>query len=101
MPSTLPILRTRRERRLEGQNKRSAQARGFIISVGILVSLLLAVAIIIGAFTYADITRDLPSTEILPRLLNPPDGLLLQPTRVYDRTGLQLLATLAPDDVSR
>ncbi|MDO8753836.1 MAG: transglycosylase domain-containing protein, partial [Anaerolineales bacterium] len=100
MPSTLPILRARRERRLEGQNKRSAQARGFIISVGILVSLLLAVAIIIGAFAYADVTRDLPSTEILPRLLNPPDGLLLQPTRVYDRTGLQLLATFAPDDAS-
>ncbi|RJP49194.1 MAG: hypothetical protein C4583_13020 [Anaerolineaceae bacterium] len=101
MPSTLPILRARRERRLEQQNKGSAQARGMIVSAGLLVSLLLAAAIIIGAFAYADITRELPSTEILPRLLNPPDGLLLQPTRIYDRTGLQLLATFAPNDSPR
>ncbi len=101
MPSTLPILRARRERRLEQQNKKSAQARGFIISVGIVISLMLAGVIVIGAFAYADITRELPSTEILPRLLNPPDGLLLQPTRIYDRTGLQLLATFAPNDSPR
>ncbi|MDP1779633.1 MAG: transglycosylase domain-containing protein, partial [Anaerolineales bacterium] len=101
MPSTLPILRARRERRLEKQNKRSAQGRGFIISVGIVISLLLAGVIVIGAFAYADVTRELPSIEILPRLLNPPDGLLLQPTRIYDRTGLQLLASFAPDDAPR
>ncbi|MDP2778675.1 MAG: transglycosylase domain-containing protein, partial [Anaerolineales bacterium] len=101
MPSTLPILRARRERRLEGQKKRSAQTRGFILSVGILVSFLLAAIIIIGAFAYSDVTRELPSTEILPRLLNPPDGLLLQPTRIYDRTGLQLLDTFATDDTTR
>ncbi len=98
MPSTLPILRARRERRLEKQSKRSAQERGFVISMGIVISLLLAGVIVIGAFAYADITRELPSPEILPRLLNPPDGLLLRPTRIYDRTGLQLLTSFAPDD---
>ncbi len=101
MPSTLPILRARRERRLEKQNKQSAHTRGAIISGGIVLSLLLALAIILGAFAYADVTRELPSTEILPRLLNPPDGLLLQPTRIYDRTGLQLLLTFAPDDAAQ
>jgi len=50
-------------------------------------SLVLAALILLGAFAYADVTRDLPSVEILPRLLNPPDGLPLQPTRIYDRTG--------------
>ena len=101
MPSTLPILRARRERRLEKQNKQSARTRGAIISGGIVLSLLLAVGIILGAFAYADVTRELPSTEILPRLLNPPDGLLLQPTRIYDRSGLQVLATFAPNDSPR
>jgi membrane peptidoglycan carboxypeptidase len=101
MPSTLPILRARRERRLEKQNKRSARARGAIISGGIVLSLLLAVGIMLGAFAYADVTRELPSTEILPRLLNPPDGLLLQPTRIYDRSGLQLLFTFAPENSPR
>jgi len=58
-------------------------------------SLVLAASILLGAFAYADVTRDLPSVEILPRLLNPPDGLLLQPTRIYDRTGLHPLFTFA------
>ena len=101
MPSTLPILRARREKRLEKQNKESARLRGAIISGGIVLSLLLAVGIILGAFAYADVTRELPSTEILPRLLNPPDGLLLQPTRIYDRSGLQLLYTFAPENSPR
>jgi len=69
--------------------------------VGLLLSILLGSAIILGAFAYAETTRDLPSTVILPRLLNPPDGLLLQPTRIYDRTGLQLLATFAPSESPR
>ena len=34
-------------------------------------------------------------------LLNPPDGLLLQPTRVYDRSGKHLLLTFAPNDAAR
>ncbi len=101
MPFTLPILRARRERRLEKQNKESARVRGAIISGGIVLSLLLALFIILGAFAYADVTRELPSTEILPRLLNPPDGLLLQPTRIYDRSGLQLLSVFAPNDSPR
>ncbi len=101
MPSTLPILRARRKQRLEKQNKQSVRARGAILSGGIVLSLLLAVGIILGAFAYANVTRELPSIEILPRLLNPPDGLLLQPTRIYDRSGLQVLATFAPNDTLR
>jgi membrane peptidoglycan carboxypeptidase len=34
-------------------------------------------------------------------LLNPQDGLLLQPTRLYDRTGAHLLAILAPSPDAR
>ena len=64
-------------------------------------SLLMAVLIITSAFTYVSLTRDLPSIEILPILLNPPDGLLLQPTRIYDRTGKQELYVFAPDDAPR
>ncbi|WKZ36733.1 MAG: transglycosylase domain-containing protein [Anaerolineales bacterium] len=101
MPSTLPILRARRERRLDKQKRGEDRARGAVLSGGIVLSIILAAAILLGAFAYADVTRDLPSIEILPRLLNPPDGLLLQPTRIYDRTGTQLLATFAPEDTPR
>jgi hypothetical protein len=68
MPSTLPILRSRRERRLEKQRASSNRFRGVMLSAGMLLSLILGVVIILGAFAYADITRDLPSIEILPRL---------------------------------
>ncbi|MBX3036384.1 MAG: transglycosylase domain-containing protein [Anaerolineales bacterium] len=101
MHSTLPILRARRERRLNQQNKNSNRGRGFVLGIGIILSLILGAVIILGAFAYADITQDLPSTEILPRLFNPPDGLMLQPTRIYDRTGLQLLATFSPNNSPR
>ena len=97
MPSTLPILRSRRERRLAKQRTSSNRARGALLGVGMFFSLVLAAVIIFGAFAYADVTRELPSVEILPRLLNPPNGLLLEPTRIYDRTGAQLLFTFAPD----
>ncbi len=98
MQKYLPILRARRERRLEKQRKSSGRRRGILLGLGMILSPVLAVVIILGAFAYADVTRDLPSVEILPRLLNPPNGLLLQPTRVYDRTGSQVLFTFAPSD---
>jgi membrane peptidoglycan carboxypeptidase len=65
------------------------------------LSLIIAALIITTAFNYVSLTRDLPSIEILPSLLNPPDGLLLQPTRIYDRTREHVLFTFAPDDSQR
>ena len=97
----LPILRSRRERRINRQNKKSVRARGALLTVGMVLSLILAALIIVVALAYADITRDLPSVEVLPHLLNPPDGLLLQPTRIYDRSGYQLLYTFSPSESRR
>lgn len=101
MPSTIPILRARRERRLARQRTSASRTRNTLLTVGMLLSLLTAVLIIASAFAYVDLTRDLPSAEILPILLNPPDGLLLQPTRIYDRTGEHVLFTFAPNDSQR
>ncbi|MCC6498782.1 MAG: penicillin-binding protein [Anaerolineales bacterium] len=101
MPSTIPILRARRERRIEKRNKDEARARNVFLSAGMILSLILAALIAVAAFAYVNLTRDLPSTETLPILLNPPNGLLLQPTRIYDRTGDNLLFTFAPDDSPR
>ncbi len=97
MQQITPILRARRERRLAKQRKTEGRARRFFFSAGMVLSILLAALILVTALAYADLTRALPSIEILPRLLNPPDGLLLQPTRIYDRTGQHLLANFAPD----
>jgi len=101
MPSTLPILRARRERRLSKQRAGEARARNTFLGAGMFLSLLIATLIIVSAFAYVSLTRDLPSIETLPALLNPPDGLLLQPTRIYDRTGKNILYTFAPNDAPR
>jgi membrane peptidoglycan carboxypeptidase len=101
MPSTIPILRARRERRLNRQRLSEARTRTLFLNLGMLLSLLVAALIIAGAFAYIGLTRDLPSIQILPILLNPPNGLLLQPTRIYDRTGNQLLFSFSPDDSPR
>jgi membrane peptidoglycan carboxypeptidase len=66
-----------------------------------ILSLLIAALIVTTSFAYANLTRDLPSAQILPILLNPPDGLLLQPTHIYDRTGEHILFKFAPNDAQR
>src|SRR5262245_41133448 len=101
MPQITPILRARRERRLANQRASEARKRNIFLSAGMILSLLIAAIIISGAFAYVNLTRDLPSIETLPSLLNPPDGLLLQPTRIYDRTGDNILFTFAPNDSAR
>src|SRR6266508_3466457 len=101
MPATIPILRARRERRLSRQRASETRTRNTFLSVGMILSLLIATLIVATAFTYVNLTRDLPSIQILPTLLNPPDGVLLQPTRIYDRTGKNILFTFAPTDSPR
>lgn len=59
-----------------------------------LLSLLAAVGAIAITLTYTNLSRGLPSLEALPVLLNPPDGVLRQPTRIYDSSGEHILLTL-------
>ena len=101
MSSTIPILRARRERRLARLRSRATRTRNTLLTVGMILSLVIAALIIVTAFAYVNLTRDLPSAQILPILLNPPNGSLLQPTRIYDRTGENILFTFAPDDEQR
>ncbi len=101
MSRTVSILRKRHARSVDKRRAREGRFQIGGIGFGIIISLLLAVVILFVALTYADLTRDLPSVELLPTLLYPPDGLLLQPTRVYDRTGEKLLFTFAPNEFPR
>ena len=96
MPSTIPILRRRRERRLAHQRTREVRTRNGVLSAGMILSLLIAALIVAAAFTYVNLTSDLPSAQILATLLNPPDGLLLQPTLIFDRTGKNVIFAFAP-----
>jgi membrane peptidoglycan carboxypeptidase len=97
MQDMIPILRARRERRLARMRKHEAGRRSAVLTFGMLVSLLLAALILLTSLAYAGLTKDLPSVEGLPGLLDPSNGLLLKPTQVYDRTGQHVLLAFGGD----
>ncbi len=99
--SILPILQRRRERRLLRERASSERQTRISLGCGLVFSILLGLGIFGFALGYASLTSDLPSIEALPALLDPPDGLLYQPSRIYDRTGQYLLTVLAPQDAPR
>lgn len=99
--SALSILRRRRERRIEQRQQRSDRRAGMLAALGVTFFSLLGFLLPGLALGYAWLTAGLPSAETLPALLEPPGGSLLQPTRLYDRTGAHLLAVLAPHDAPR
>jgi membrane peptidoglycan carboxypeptidase len=101
MSAVRSILKRRRDRREDARRSVEARTRRFSLGCGFTLSLLLATLILGATLFYADLTRSLPSVEILPGLLNPPDGLLLEPTRIYDRTGQHILKTFAPSESPR
>ena len=44
---------------------------------------------------YLLLSQEIPPAAILPDLLSPPAGILLEPTRIYDRSGNHILLTLS------
>ena len=101
MSAVRTILRRRRDRRESAHRSVEARTRRIALGFGFALSTLLALLILGAALFYANLTRDLPSVKSLPGLLNPPDGLLLQPTRIYDRSGQHILKTFAPSESPR
>lgn len=85
------VLRNRRRQKL--QEQRSPMFR---LGLGCSAVFALAGAVLglLLAVLYTSLARGLPSLALLPELLDPPDGLLLQPTRLYDRSGENLLLSL-------
>ena len=78
IPATM---RMRRRRRAEENPGMRITGLG----CALLVSIFTVVVLLALTGLYAALTRDLPSPESLAAYLDPPDGTLLQPTRLYDR----------------
>jgi membrane carboxypeptidase/penicillin-binding protein len=91
MPSASQTLRLRRLRQAH-ESHRPWLKLGLVSAL--LLSLAAVVLSLVGIGYYVDLTRNLPSVEILPALLNFPNGQLLQPTRLFDRSHEQVLLTL-------
>ncbi|MBT3713881.1 MAG: hypothetical protein HOG15_11065, partial [Anaerolineae bacterium] len=101
MSSTLNILRNRRKRRNSPDRRLEQGSRNLGMGCGFILSLLLIFLIFSLVLSYQSLTNDLPKVEKLEALLNPRNGTLLQPTRIYDRSGEHLIQVFAPEDKGR
>jgi membrane carboxypeptidase/penicillin-binding protein len=81
-----------RQRRYTRENRSPWLKLGLIS--GILISLAIVILTLAGINYYLGLTRDLPSLALIPSLLEPPNGVFLQPTRLYDRTHQHLILSL-------
>ena len=98
----LHLLVDRRQRR----KKATAQSlRRRLVRIGTgcasLGLLALVAGIFLGSLAYAGLVRNLPSTDLLDELLDPQDGLLMQPTRLFDRSGESLIYSLENPGIPR
>jgi membrane carboxypeptidase/penicillin-binding protein len=91
MPDITQILRAR-QRRQEKYDTTSIRRSG--LGCAMLISILTSITFVAITILFASLGRDLPSIENIPLLLLPPDGLLLKPTRFYDRDGQHILVEL-------
>lgn len=91
MPNVTRIVYKREKRREWARHNYLGWAG---LSCSALLSLSAALGVVALVLTFNSLTQGLPSLESLPALLDPPVGLLLQPTRLYDRSGEHLLLTL-------
>jgi len=92
-------------RRRENAHKKRSRPQRFTAGLGraviLLISITLTLAVLAGSFVFTQVTRDLPSLDMLPVLFNEENGLFLEPTRIYDRSGEILLAELENPGVER
>ena len=91
MPTPSLIVKFRQQRRAQHRHKPGGKLG---VALGVLSSLLIMAAVLAGILAYSDLTADLPSLESIPARLEPPDGVWLQPTRLFDRTGEHVILTL-------
>lgn len=91
MTSTTQITRMRRRR-----NERIARnpAPRLGIGCGFIGALIIAAGFLVTAVALTTLMQGIPSIENFSARLEPPDGALLAPTRLYDRTGDHVLAEL-------
>ncbi len=98
MPTIPYIIAARRKNRRNNERPLMRWGTfGCITTIGILI----AVLFLSAAAIYAAILQGIPSIETIPILLEPPNGLLLSPTRFYDRSGEYLLKVLENPAITR
>jgi membrane peptidoglycan carboxypeptidase len=91
--------RNKRQAHLSHSLRRRLGRGGF--GCGSIAALLLAAGLFMLGNAYANLTAGLPSVAQMPLLLDPEAGVLMQPTRLYDRSGEKLLLVLENPGIPR
>ena len=91
MPDIPQILRAR-HRRQKKYDQTAVRRSG--LGCAMVINILATALFVIATIAFASLTSNLPPIENLPLLLQSPNGLLLQPTRFYDRSGQHILLKL-------
>lgn len=95
------LVKRRHNRRTAHRRAADRRRKRGLIGFGALVGLLAAAVLLGTAWVYAGLTADLPDVVLIETLLDPENGPLLQPTRLYDRSGEHLLASLDNPGIER
>jgi membrane peptidoglycan carboxypeptidase len=88
------IVRNRTRRSRQSNKSFTKRFNQFALAFGIISSIIISLSIIALTFTISSLNQSLPSLEALPFLLEPPDGQLLEPTYLLDRSGEHVIAIL-------
>ncbi len=94
------VNRRRHRKQVVVQSMRRRTAR-FGLGCGMITFLALVITLLGAGLLYASLIDTLPSLTRLPEMLDPVKGTLLQPTRIYDRSGQEILYSLENAGISR
>lgn len=95
------LLRSRQHSRSRSSRNASRTINGLTAAFVAVFSVLLMTALFLSGYLFARFSRDLPSTEMLPVLMDRERGELLTPTRVVDRSGETILYTYDEEGIPR
>jgi len=93
-PSISHIIQFRKKRSATGRRSLSNVGGHIALVLITLLSVSMALTGILTAVSFAILIDDLPSLNELKLLLDPTEGILLEPTVFYDRSGEQILMKL-------
>lgn len=95
------LLKSRKNTRFAPARKARGVLSKLTTALVALFSLLLILTLFTAGYLFASFSRDLPSIETLPVLMDREQGELLNPTRVVDRSGEVTLYTYEEPDAPR
>lgn len=95
------LVKRRRRRRIERLVRVERRLGWGMWGAALLLVMLVLLGVLGLGIAYGSISSSLPEVEALPAMLDPRSGSFLQPTRIYDRSGLHQLVVLENPGIQR